>query len=443
MTLRETLQTRSLRFWIMAGMLLALAPVVTAAVAGFILLDRGVIASFQDLANRERTEIVPAQRIGLTLWDTAIAVDEFVEDHDPARQAAFRSGRTGIEADLAALLARVRTEPAAGALVTQALEDWRAADKLGLELVSVLRPPGDPAVIEMMDRFDGAIRSASDRLEAAIEHLEADIDQDQDAAALAYERALWLAGIAAGVCLLTIVAGVVLIGRVMAASVDRLVDGAIRFSEGDRTHRIDVRVPPELRRVAGEFNRMIGKIHAYEDVLSERALKDVLTGLSNRRAFEESMERHWDRMRTSGEPFAMLQMDIDHFKRVNDTYGHTAGDEVLRRVAETITRQLRAAHPVFRTGGEEFSVLIPNAELAEAMVIAERLRAAVAVVAVPVADREISVTISIGVADSRGLGGPDDMIRAADAALYRAKSQGRNRIAVAGGDVPRAGQHAA
>jgi diguanylate cyclase (GGDEF)-like protein len=77
------------------------------------------------------------------------------------------------------------------------------------------------------------------------------------------------------------------------------------------------------------------------------------------------------------------------------------------------------------------------------MVIAERLRAAVAVVAVPVADREISVTISIGVADSRGLGGPDDMIRAADAALYRAKSQCRNRIAAAGGDVPRAGQHAA
>jgi diguanylate cyclase (GGDEF)-like protein len=243
---------------------------------------------------------------------------------------------------------------------------------------------------------------------------------------------MWLAGIAAGVCLLTIIAGVVLIGRVMSASVDRLVDGAIRFSEGDRIHRIDVRVPPELRRVANEFNRMISRIHAYEDVLADRALTDALTGLPNRRAFDEAIGRNWDRARQFGEPFAMLQIDVDHFKHVNDSYGHAAGDDVLRRVADALSRQLRAAHPVFRTGGEEFIVLVPGARIPDAAVIAERLRTEVAVVASPFAGNEISVTISVGVTDSMGCANPDAMIRAADAALYDAKTQGRNRVVASG-----------
>lgn len=429
---RDILQTRSLRFWIAAGMLLALAPVVTAAVIGFVVLNHGAIASFQDVADRQATQIVPAQHIGLMLWDTAITVDEFVESGNPTHQAGFRAGRTEVETEFATLLTSLSGEPVAHALVSGAYDDWQAAEALGNELISVLRPAGDPETVELMERFDGAIHSASDSIYAAIERLQDDIEKDRLAADLSYERSLWLAGIGAGICLLTIVAGVFLIGRVMVASVDRLVDGAMRFANGDRTHRIDIRVPPELRRVANEFNRMIGKIVAYEDVLSDRALKDVLTDLPNRRAFEEAFDRQWQRAAQSGEPFALLLIDVDHFKNINDTHGHTAGDQVLKQVARTFSSHLEAVYPAFRTGGEEFMVLVPHADITDAATVAEQLRSEVEAASVQADGRAINVTVSIGASDSAHAGSKGEMVAAADAALYEAKVNGRNRVATSG-----------
>ena len=168
----------------------------------------------------------------------------------------------------------------------------------------------------------------------------------------------------------------------------------------------------------------------------------MLTGLPNRRAFDEAITSNWTRVEQYGEPFAIVLLDIDHFKRVNDTYGHAVGDDVLRRVAEAIGQQLRAAHPVFRTGGEEFAVIVPGSGLAEARAVAERLRATVPVISVPVPGGEVNVTISAGVTDSRGVGRPDEMLQAADAALYRAKAAGRDRV-ISSGDVTDPAENAA
>lgn len=418
-------------------MVIAVAPVVIAAIIGFIVLNSGAVASFQHVIDRQRTDIIPAQHIAMAMWDTAVSVDEFVIDGNPTHQAAFRDARTKIDTNFAVLLDSLAGEPVARALATQANDTWNAARALGEDLTSVLRPATAPQTIELMERFDGDIRSASDSINAAIEQLEDEIAADQLAANLAYERALWLAGIGAGICLLTIVAGIILIGRVMVASVDRLVDGATRFAGGDRTHRIDIRVPPELRRVANEFNRMIGKIDAYEDVLAERALNDVLTGLPNRRAFEEVAPRQWDRAFQAGEPLTLLQIDVDHFKRINDTYGHGVGDEVLRWLANILSRQLRAGHAVFRTGGEEFIVLVPATGAADAFGIAERLRTALATAPFEASGDMITVTISIGLADSRSFASLGEMIAAADAALYQAKAQGRNRVVAGAAAVER------
>lgn len=418
----------------MAGMLLAIAPVTAAAVGGFVLFNNGVLASFQDITDRQRTEIVPAQRVNLSIWDAANALDEFVEDGSLVNQSNYREERSTIDADLAALLGSIGDDPASKALALGAQHDWQSAASLGNELLSVRRPPGDPSVTEQIERFDGAVRAASDKLERLIERLEADVGLDQQNADRAYERALWLAAIAAGVCLLAMGSGALLIGRVMSASVDRLVDGALRFAEGDRSHRIDVQIPPELRRVADEFNRMITKIHAFEDMLSDRALKDVLTGLPNRRAFDEAIGQNWSRMQQFGDPFSVVLLDVDHFKRVNDTHGHGAGDDVLRSVARAIADQLRTAHPAFRTGGEEFAVIVPNSSASEGQVIAERLRAAVKVREVPVPGGEINVTVSAGVADSHRSVDSREMLQAADAALYRAKTSGRDRVVISGDD---------
>jgi len=216
------------------------------------------------------------------------------------------------------------------------------------------------------------------------------------------------------------------------------VDGAARFAAGDRDHRIEIRVPPELHRVATEFNRMIGRIQESEEALSDLARRDGLTRLLNRRAFDEALAEARARMERMGEPSALLMLDLDHFKRINDTRGHAVGDDVLRAVSKKLAAQVRSLDRVFRIGGEEFAVLLTGSDANEAEIAGERLRRAVGEVRVHAQGTEIAPTVSICVAVAPDLEELKSLVEAADAALYRAKSEGRDRVVVAGRRSPAA-----
>lgn len=150
---------------------------------------------------------------------------------------------------------------------------------------------------------------------------------------------------------------------------------------------------------------------------------DPLTGLENRRSFDEHIASSFNR--PAG--FALVLLDIDFFKRVNDTYGHATGDVVLRTVAETLRRSLRTDTFVARTGGEEFAIILHDASAKDAGVIGERVRAAVEKTQMAKGDARFSVTISLGAAMSTEMESARLLYEAADSALYRSKSAGRNR----------------
>ncbi|HTY04564.1 MAG TPA: sensor domain-containing diguanylate cyclase [Rhodocyclaceae bacterium] len=167
--------------------------------------------------------------------------------------------------------------------------------------------------------------------------------------------------------------------------------------------------------------------------LERQAHTDSLTGLLNRRHFLTLAEKELSRAERYGGPVAVLMMDIDHFKKINDTYGHQIGDEVLQRLAERCRLELRDIDAIGRMGGEEFAVLLPQTEADVALEVAERLRQVIAETAVPL-DRGLPLhfTVSIGVAATRGaVPNIDTLLSQADDALYEAKDAGRNRIAVA------------
>jgi diguanylate cyclase (GGDEF)-like protein len=155
---------------------------------------------------------------------------------------------------------------------------------------------------------------------------------------------------------------------------------------------------------------------------------DPLTGTLNRSGFDRRLERHMTRSRQSGEPLSLLMLDLDHFKSLNDTYGHPAGDKVLRSVARTLERQLRVEDLVGRLGGEEFAVMLPRNDPREAARIADRLREAIASKVFVSSGRRFSVTTSIGVTTYRPGEGAHAMLERADKALYRAKEGGRNQV---------------
>ena len=179
-----------------------------------------------------------------------------------------------------------------------------------------------------------------------------------------------------------------------------------------------------------------GQLIAAREALREQATTDPLTGLANRRTILETLGKELERCRRSDTACAVVFVDLDHFKQVNDTHGHSVGDEVLRQAASTMRLILRPYDLVGRYGGEEFVVVLAGCDTAGARAAAERLRASVAGTAIAVGGLILRVTCSLGIAvgDSGTGWDRDRLLNAADAALYRAKRAGRNRIVVAGED---------
>lgn len=190
--------------------------------------------------------------------------------------------------------------------------------------------------------------------------------------------------------------------------------------------------------------RTLLEFKAYLDVCEEAAFTDHLTGLANRRRFERQLEREVGRVMRFGHPFSLLMIDIDNFKNLNDTFGHDAGDDAIRRISRVLREGTRGIDLASRIGGEEFAVLLVETSQGAGVEVAERLRVAIKAIETPSGAR---ITASFGVAEC-----PSDaqtaagILKAADVALYEAKRNGRDRVvsmeplrsnSVAAGDVQR------
>jgi len=177
-----------------------------------------------------------------------------------------------------------------------------------------------------------------------------------------------------------------------------------------------------LSSIGNQIGIAVSNAKLFEETKSS-SLHDPLTGLANRRFLDIQMEKSLESAKRYGDRLAVIMLDIDHFKRYNDTYGHPEGDRLLVQVAEILVRELRKSDYVFRYGGEEFLAMLPGANWETAREAAERLRETVA--------SQAGITVSLGVASlSRSLQRKDVLISAADSALYQAKQKGRNRVEI-------------
>lgn len=201
------------------------------------------------------------------------------------------------------------------------------------------------------------------------------------------------------------------------------------------------RMPREISVLFEAFSDMACQMRGHIDAIERLSVQDVLTGLYNRRfLFSGGLKLLGSAMR-AGKPCACLMLDVDHFKRVNDTFGHQAGDQVLAHLGRLLTDSVRQSDLAARYGGEEFAVLLVGAGLAEGLAMAECIRRAMAEKPCPAAGRTLAVTVSVGVAellprmdfDESAL---DDLLARADAAMYAAKAAGRNKVMAEGAATP-------
>lgn len=196
------------------------------------------------------------------------------------------------------------------------------------------------------------------------------------------------------------------------------------------------RVVRRLEQVIQEKEDLARKLADANAELSKLAGTDSLTELSNRRAFDDALRRDMARAQRYGEPISVLLMDIDHFKRINDTFGHPGGDRVLQYLGALLRNCLRAGDVAARYGGEEFALILPKTTQAGALTLAERLRRGIAAMEVPFGDSVIHATVSLGVAACDGSCEAQVLVERADLALYSAKQRGRNRVVAAAPSEP-------
>lgn len=420
----------SLRARILTGISIMLLPLLGLAV-GALLGINSVIGGFNEAVLEVRGEKEPIMALEIAILRAEMPANDYLIHGESAERDQF--ARLSERVDH--LFKRLETAPFARAeeraLVGSAQEAWWKVRLISEKLLLLPQPVGDAAAASEMKRMDAQFERAIELLGRADELADTEIEEE-----LAKTTAT-------GRTVLQVVFGVfglgftvvIVVGAALAWSiltrVKALSDGARAFGAGDFSYRVQLEGHDELGQLASTFNTMATGLEKTHQALRETSIRDSLTGLYNRREFDRLLLDELRRCNRYRHPLSLLMLDLDHFKAINDGYGHPVGDTVLRKVAHIIKHEVRdSGEMVARYGGEEFVVIMPETDKLGAAVLAERIRAAVAAYTFSVDESHpLNVAVSIGLA-----GFPNDadssekLIAAADRALYAAKRAGRNRV---------------
>lgn len=274
----------------------------------------------------------------------------------------------------------------------------------------------------------------SGRLSSSATNLFVDLDARNTRDRDGFERMMaWGRGMLVSVTLAAVLGALVVFLTMRGRVVARLV--GLQRSMADNAAGIATPIPTdgndEIADMAHSLEIFVRSMKEQKSELHRLASTDALTNLRNRRSFFSEAEGEFDRFRRYGEPTAVLMLDLDHFKEVNDTFGHAAGDQALRHVANLLRQALRSTDTAGRIGGEEFAVLLPSTAIDAARQIAERIRKTLSERPVLLGDHQVSCTISVGATQFAASDETfDGALLRADKALYQAKLDGRDRVAV-------------
>ncbi|HEU4988521.1 MAG TPA: diguanylate cyclase [Gemmatimonadaceae bacterium] len=224
-------------------------------------------------------------------------------------------------------------------------------------------------------------------------------------------------------------------GERLSRHVRALTDAIGAMARGELRQRVEVRTNDEVGLMAAMFNDMSAdlaeshtRIRAQAALLKELSIHDDLTGLHNRRHFDEQAVNAYARARRYGQPLTVMICDVDHFKTVNDTYSHAVGDAVLAQLGRLLRVSMRDSDLVARYGGEEFVVIFPETRVDQAATLCERVRERIEAHDWSAIRPGLRITLSVGLDGDLARGSVDAMLAAADARMYEAKSAGRNRV---------------
>lgn len=405
-------------------------PMVALGVGAMVSLENA-IGTFEKTEDETLEELFPLTDLESLIQKTAVPVENYFNQGKKSDRDRFLQLQQEVDRAYAILLAGSSDLPEKQVLIQASQKAWQEVEKSSQEIFATAVPRKNPQAVRSKKHLDAEVHKAIvslDRLYKLLTHLEtadklSQARQLRDTLRLAIIVAF---GLGVGVAALA----AVILSRSILNPLRLLEEGVEHWGEGDLAHRIELTTADEIEQLAIAFNSMAQKLEQSQRDLKNLAILDGLTGVYNRREFNLQLKSELERSERYHHPCSLIMMDIDYFKKLNDTYGHQGGDEALRAVAALLKQEVRPTDRVARYGGEEFAIILPETSNERAMVVAERLRVAIALESIPISeDQIINVTVSVGVATfPTDTTSESQLISLADQALYTAKKCGRNRV---------------
>lgn len=410
------------------GMGIIIVPLLLIAMGGYILFQYAV-ETLETSHEEIQNEMMPVVRLQELLLLAQMPANDYLIHGQANERDKFARYRKAVNAAFERVFAAPFEKAEKRAFVQRAWDSWQAGERLSNQIFALADPVGNRSGAELMMQLDERLQAASDQLKLVTELALSELSGQHD---LVHQLNLQLSVILVvflAMVTLVVFIGLYLVRQWIFAPLEQLRTAAEQIGTGNLAHRIPVHGSDEIDQVAETFNHMAATLAQDRQILHDLAVHDQLTGLFNVREFHRLLDLEITRAQRYAHPLAVLMIDIDHFKAVNDQYGHPAGDVVLRNVAERIRVSLRPNDVSARYGGEEFIVLLPETDAAGAQAMGERLCAAVRAAAVRVsADVQPAITVSVGYAVyPRDVTEESELTIIADRALYAAKRGGRDR----------------
>ncbi len=357
-------------------------------------------------------------------------VHQYISYGDPTELVLYDGIRREVDELFSTLMARKNISPRQIEIISNSHDQWIAATTAAKTILNSPYPLEIQASKTLLTTYNSHTEGTIDTLYqlhninlARIEALRRDANDNFE-----FTRNVTLTGLITGV--LTFITAVIAMYRFVITPARQLLHSLETIGRGDMDHRIKVMSMDEFGSLAVGFNRMAENLDRNQKKLAEMAIRDSLTGLYNRREFERLLNDEIHRFRRHGHSVSLMILDIDHFKLINDQYGHQIGDQAIRTVADIVTNECRTGDVISRYGGEELAIILPETGAESAHSLAERICLAIAEFPVKVSPQvAIPITASLGTATV-----PDnaqsarDLVTAADLAMYEAKRSGRNCV---------------
>lgn len=383
-----------------------------------------------EIVNDSINETHHVMKLQMALHEVTMPVNDHIIHANPAEQDNYQALKQKVSQNFDATRSLETLYAEQIEAIGEARKEWMSALETADAIMMMKNPVGDPYAAARMELFDKQVENSISILDR-IHHLaHSEIREKQESLYDIKEGLLVLMIIVFIVGVAISIYGFIVLARATFAPLEEVTTVMDRFSKGELDHRIDREMVAEVKHLADGFNSMADNIRQMKDELERLGIEDPLTGCFNRRKFHDDIEIELSRAKRLEEHISILMIDLDHFKSVNDNHGHMAGDVVLKTIVTEINHQLRDYDTLYRYGGEEFIVILPESNEEHARIVAERVRSAVSNTQIRI-DGElfVSVSTSIGISTfPEDASEEDGLLHSADQAVYEAKERGRNRV---------------